>query len=70
MTVVGYNAAMHAASVLGRPDRALELLEEMKVRGSVSSDYQRLQLRVVPAVHVTYFDSLSRKQRARGFYAE
>lgn len=35
MTVVGYNAAMHAASVLGQPDRALELLEELKVIGSV-----------------------------------
>lgn len=35
MTVVGYNAAMHAASVLGQLDRALELLEEMKVRASV-----------------------------------
>ena len=35
MTVVGYNAAMHAASILGQPDRALELLEEMKVSASV-----------------------------------
>lgn len=32
MTVVGWNAAMHAASVMGQPDKALEFLEEAKVR--------------------------------------
>lgn len=36
MSVVAYNAAMHAASVLGQPDRALELLEEVKVRGETT----------------------------------
>ncbi|CAN0035555.1 unnamed protein product, partial [Ectocarpus sp. 13 AM-2016] len=33
MTVVGWNAAMHAASVTGEPGKALELLEEAKSKG-------------------------------------
>lgn len=31
MAAFGYNAAMHAASILGQPERALELFDEMKV---------------------------------------
>ncbi|CAM9603054.1 unnamed protein product [Ectocarpus sp. 8 AP-2014] len=33
MTVVGWNAAMHAVSVTGEPGKALELLEEAKSKG-------------------------------------
>lgn len=32
MTVVGWNAAMHAASIMGQPETALKLLEEAKVK--------------------------------------
>lgn len=31
MTIVGWNAAMHAASIVGQPGKALEFLEEAKV---------------------------------------
>eukprot|EP00903_Cladosiphon_okamuranus_P005631 g5598.t1 len=33
MTIVGWNAAMHAASIIGQPDKALEFLEEAKAKG-------------------------------------
>lgn len=31
MTVVGWNAAMHAASVMGQPEKALKFLDLAKV---------------------------------------
>lgn len=36
MTVVGWNAAMHAASILGQPGKALEFLEEAKVSSAAA----------------------------------
>lgn len=36
MTVVGWNAAMHAASIVGQPGKALEFLEEAKVSSAAA----------------------------------
>lgn len=32
MNVIGYNAAIHAASITDQPEKALELFNELKVR--------------------------------------
>lgn len=36
MTIVGWNAAMHAASIIGQPGKALEFLEEAKVSSAAA----------------------------------